>query len=163
MLLKYLWKYITYSSPVSSACDSRDSMPDRNCSNDLDIWASWAFGERLSDMALCRSSSDSLMWSDRRNSCGGLVAIVVVEVWRCGDGGGCYLSVELECCKWQARRRCGGRCNIHGSIVFITQLQHNTRQVYRGRPNRQRFRRVETGQGCSGERSADARGDHEWS
>jgi hypothetical protein len=68
----------TYSSLVSSACDSRDSMPDRNCSSDLEIWASWALGERLSDMARCRSSKDSLMWSDRRNSCGGLVAIVTI-------------------------------------------------------------------------------------
>jgi hypothetical protein len=28
-------------------------------------------------MALCRSSNDSLIWSARRNNCGGLVAIVM--------------------------------------------------------------------------------------
>jgi hypothetical protein len=70
---------VTYSSPVSSACDSRDSMPERNCSRDREICASWALGERLSDMARWRSSSESLMWSDKRNNCGGLVAIATTE------------------------------------------------------------------------------------
>lgn len=45
-------------------------------------------------MARCRSSRDSLMWSARRNNCGGLVAIAMDGMWRDG-GGGCYVQVDL--------------------------------------------------------------------
>jgi hypothetical protein len=85
-----IWPRETYSSPVSSVCDSSDSMPARSCSSDRAIWASWLLGERLSEMARWRSSRDSLMWSASRNSCGGLVAIVIGEVWR-NSGGACYV------------------------------------------------------------------------
>lgn len=66
-------------------------MPDRNCSMDREICPSWLLGERLREMARCRSSRDSLMWSARRKSCGGLVAIATEEVWRCGGGGACCI------------------------------------------------------------------------
>jgi len=72
----------THSSDVSSTCDSSDSMPERNCSSDREICASWLVDGRLSETARCRSSSDNLMWSARRNSCGGLVAIAMVGVQR---------------------------------------------------------------------------------
>lgn len=45
------------------------------------MWPSWVLGERLRDMARCRSRRESLMWSARRKSCGGFVDMVeVVEV-----------------------------------------------------------------------------------
>jgi hypothetical protein len=80
--------WVAYSSGVSSTCDSSDSMPDRNCSSDLDIWPSWLLDGRLSDRARWRSSRESLMWSASRNSCGGLVAMaaVVVDGWMEGCG-----------------------------------------------------------------------------
>lgn len=67
-------------------------MPERNCSSDRDIWPSCVFGERLREIARCLSSRESLMWSARRNSCGGFVvdiaAAVIVEGGMCGLGGG---------------------------------------------------------------------------
>lgn len=99
---------VAYSSGMSSTCDSSDSMPERNCSRDLEIWPSWLLEGRFSDRARCRSSSESLMWSARRNSWGGLVVIVVVLVlvvtMMCDgavDGGECRRSG----CDASSRRR----------------------------------------------------------
>jgi hypothetical protein len=79
-----------YSSAVSSTCDSSDSMPDRSCSRDLEIWPSWLFDGRFSDKARWRSSNESLMWSASRNSWGGLVAMTAVVKGGCGSSrGGC--------------------------------------------------------------------------
>ena len=65
-----------YSSTVSWTWDSRDSMPERSCSREREICASWLVEGRFRDTARWRSSSESLMWSARRKSCGGLVAMV---------------------------------------------------------------------------------------
>jgi hypothetical protein len=70
----------TYSSAVSATCDSRDSMPEHSVSSERDIWPSWVLGDRLSEMALWRSRRESLMWSARRNSCGGLVVDMAAGV-----------------------------------------------------------------------------------
>jgi len=43
-------------------------------------------------MARWRSSNDSLMWSDSRNNCGGLVAMAMGEVWRARGGCGGALN-----------------------------------------------------------------------
>ena len=54
----------TYGSPLSSkrACSfSKASMPSRIESSDLEMCASCELGSRLSDMARCRSRSDSLI------------------------------------------------------------------------------------------------------
>jgi hypothetical protein len=74
-----------YSSAVSWTCDSSDSMPDRSCSRDLEIWPSWLFDGRFSDKARWRSSSESLMWSASRNSWGGLVAMMAVVKGGCAQ------------------------------------------------------------------------------
>ena len=74
---------MAHSSEVSWTCDSSDSMPERNCSRDREIWPSWLLEGRLRERARWRSSRESLMWSARRKSCGGLVAMVAVvgEGW----------------------------------------------------------------------------------
>jgi hypothetical protein len=133
-------------------------MPDRNCSSDREIWTSWALGERLSEMALCRSSNDSLMWSDKRNNCGGLVAMVTLM--RGGIVEGSRRRRRWLLCSSEARM-----LQVVGAEegVMFTEQQcvshsynnHQTnRCLYQG-PDRRRFWRVETGQGCSGARSAD--------
>lgn len=89
------WRGVTHSSDVSATCDSSDSMPERSCSRDREIWASWLVEGRFSDMARWRSSNDSLMWSDSRNNCGGLVAMAMGEVWRARGGRGGALKVRV--------------------------------------------------------------------
>ena len=69
-----------YSSDVSSTCDSRDSMPDRNCSREREIWPSWLLEGRLRERARWRSSRESLIWSAKRNNWGGLVAMAAAVV-----------------------------------------------------------------------------------
>lgn len=123
-------------------------MPDRNCSNDLEMWASWLVEGRLSDMALCRSSSDSLMWSANRNSCGGLVAIAVVKVWWTRGCGGAWM-LDGEC----GRRR-GKAARAMWASKHQTRLQDTTGRV---QSDLQRFQVETQWQGCSGERSADGK------
>lgn len=49
-----------------------DSMPSLKESSDLDIFESCdGFGSSLREIARCRSSSESLMWSASRRSCEG--------------------------------------------------------------------------------------------
>jgi hypothetical protein len=43
------------------ACDSNCSMPALRESKDREIWPSCEFGSRFNDIALCRSSSESLI------------------------------------------------------------------------------------------------------
>ena len=48
-------------------------MPSRKDSNDREMLESWeGFGSRFNDMARCRSSKESLIWSARRSNCEGL-------------------------------------------------------------------------------------------
>jgi hypothetical protein len=55
-------------------------MPVCRESRDRDICPSCEFGSRSSDIARCLSSSESLMWSERRNSCAALVAAMFADL-----------------------------------------------------------------------------------
>lgn len=70
----------TYGSPLSSkrvCCCSTASMPSRKDSRDLEMWPSWELGWRFRDIARCRSSSESLMWSAKRYSCDGFAMVLL--------------------------------------------------------------------------------------
>lgn len=54
------------SNRICSA--SRASRLSRKDSSDREMWPSWEFGSRFREMARCRSSRESLMWSARRKS-----------------------------------------------------------------------------------------------
>ena len=59
----------THESPFDSSLTVSASMastPSRMDSSERDILPSWADGSRLRDMALCRSKSESFIWSARR-------------------------------------------------------------------------------------------------
>lgn len=85
------------SSGLSWTCDSSDSIPERNCSSEREIWPSWLFGERFREMARCRSSNESLMWSASRKSCGGFVDMLgVVGRMQRSEEGTMRRSLELD-------------------------------------------------------------------
>jgi hypothetical protein len=96
-------------------------MPERSVSRERDIWPSWVLGDRLSEMALWRSRRESLMWSARRNSCGGFVvdmaAGVEMEMGTSGKRRGWPWSRLLERTKNEERRtknEDGGRVQRDG-------------------------------------------------
>jgi hypothetical protein len=72
-------------------------MPERNCSSEREIWPSWLLEGRLRERARWRSSSESLMWSARRKSCGGLVAMMAVVGEGAGSGRRCDDGTGMRC------------------------------------------------------------------
>lgn len=72
----------SYAESVESsraASCSAASMPSLMESSDREMLPSWVLGSRLRDMARCLSSKESLMWSARRYSCGGLAILIGLE------------------------------------------------------------------------------------
>ena len=67
----------TYLDDVVWSC----SRPSCKVFRDLEISASWVFGSRFSDMALWRSSRDSLTWSASSKSCDKLAIVAILIVW----------------------------------------------------------------------------------
>lgn len=66
------WVRSCDSCSVSEDRVDSDSIPSRNDSSDRDMLESVeGLGSSFSEMALCRSRRESLMWSARRRSCDG--------------------------------------------------------------------------------------------
>ena len=62
-----------------ATCCSRLSIPSRIDSRERDMVLSWELGSRFSEIARCRSSRESLMWSARRKSWDGLAMLGCLE------------------------------------------------------------------------------------